>query len=133
MQGEDRTFIIIEPDVGIPAGDFLAEWNARAAIEDRPLAVINERPATFDAGLLKVIGDAASFIGIATFIGLPTVSSIVSKLLSKRSMARQSASPPRSEAAPSAAAPHAPPEFDETIIDLAPNGRVKKIVIRRRA
>jgi len=130
MQSEDRTFIIIEPDVGIQASDFLAEWNAQAAVEDQPIAAIKERAATFDASLLKVLGDAANCIAIATFIGLPTISSMVSKLLSKRSM-RQSALPPRSEPPPSAAATPAPLAVDETIVDLGPNGRVKKIVVRR--
>jgi hypothetical protein len=113
MPNGETTIIVIEPNIGFNTDDFAAEWNAAARQENLPPALRRTRPETFNAEILEIVGRAADFLAIAAFIGVPTVYEILRRL--------------HGDSKPSSI----PVTVAETIIDLDPHQKVKRITIRK--
>jgi hypothetical protein len=116
MKLKSRTIVLVEQGVGFTAEDFVAVWNVRASNSGDPIAVVEHRPETYDADLLRIIGDVADFITIGTFIGVPTVREILRLL---RGDSKEAPEPSQSI------------EIEVTTIERR-DERIAKLVIRRR-
>lgn len=120
MRARDRTIVLIDKSLALQPSDFAILWNAAAGRENLPVASSAPREKMFNGDLMQIVGDAANVIQIATFIGLPTIAGMIEQLI-KRHKLRRNDTLHTSDIS-----------YEETIIDLGLDGRVKRIVIRRK-
>jgi hypothetical protein len=76
-----QTFVVIDPDLSISAEDFAAAWNARATTTGQTLAEVIPRQDTFDAELWTWLGHVADVVGIASFVGVPSIRDVIAWLV----------------------------------------------------
>jgi hypothetical protein len=130
IEPKETTIIVIDPSVGFSNDDFAAEWNSQATKVAGPVALVKRRPETFDASILELIGRAADFLAIASFIGVPTVYEIIRRLRAD-SVDQQPATSDTAESRPAEEGATSDVAVEEVIVDYDDHRRLKRITIRQ--
>lgn len=77
MNKLEKTVLLVDPVTGINTSEFASVWNAHALEKNLPIATVEQRPTTYDADVLSMIGHVSDFVGILGFIGVPSVWEVI--------------------------------------------------------